>query len=375
MSKIRLLVDAHVFDEVPQGTRTYIEGLYREIVSINNPDLQIYFCAHSPARLKELFGSHPNIFYLKISSLRVLRICFEIPMLIWKYRINFAHFQYVSPLFQSCREIVTIHDVLFLEYPQYFPVHYRKIKKILFRRSAARAHLLLTVSEYSRLAISRYFKIAKERIFITPNGISSEYRDKVPELLLNTFKKKYGFEKYILYVSRFEPRKNQTLLLKVFFDLKLWDLGYSLIFVGRKDLKSKNFTGFISELNSDIKKNVIILEDLTSTELRAFYQHCDLFVYPSLAEGFGIPPLEAAASGAMVLCSNRTAMGDYKFFGDFFFDPTNEQALKEKITRFLGQKDRYSHEISRIQNYVLVNYNWKVIAAAFVKTLLAPENE
>lgn len=365
---MRLLVDAHVFDESPQGTRTYLKGLYTEVIALNDPEIEVFFCANDIDNLRVEFGDHPNVNYLKIySHSRFLRLTFEFPRLARKNRIDAAHFQYIAPLIKACKEIVTIHDVLFLDYADYFPLQYRLIKRLLFRWSSKRSNLLFTVSESSKAAISRHFEIPSEKIFLTPNGVSKEFFEPIKPGQREALRIKYGLRRYILYVSRIEPRKNQIMLLRAFHELELWQRGYDLVFIGRTDIESTQFNRYLSGLNEDIRQHVRILDNITFSELNTFYKSCELFVYPSLAEGFGIPPLEAAASQCVVLCSNTTAMRDFDFFNDKFFDPNDLDQLKNMIR--LNLDIRNEEEVEKIQRLIKERYCWKTIAIDFIKNV------
>ena len=136
-------------------------------------------------------------------------------------------------------------------------------------------------------------------------------------------------------VSRIEPRKNQQLLLQAWVELKLYDQGIKLVFVGAKDMGNKAFSGYYGSLPRTVKDNVVMVA-ASYPELMALYKTADLFVFPSLAEGFGIPPLEAAAMGCPVLCSNQTAMADFDFFGECLFHPCNIEELKAKMVAVLN---------------------------------------
>jgi glycosyltransferase involved in cell wall biosynthesis len=264
---------------------------------------------------------------------------------------------------------VTIHDVLFLDFPDLFPYGYRIRNKILFSRSARRADYLLTVSEYSRKAISEHLNVKKEKIHIIPNGIADEFfelKKSLPDV-----KGQYMLDKYILYVSRIEPRKNHFLLLKAFTELNLWKEGYKLVCIGKEYIRSTLFFNYLDSLPEEIRKFVTIIERSQGDELISFYRNCRLFVYPSLAEGFGIPPLEAVASNVPVLCADTTAMSEYRFLGDRQFDPRSLDELKEKILKSLnsGQRD-FRSEIE----FVKVKYSWRNSAAQFKDLILKDKN-
>ena len=349
---MRLLVDAHVFDGKYQGTRTYLEGLYTNMT--HHLDIDFYFASHNEEELKKVFGEAENVHYVHLESEgRLKRLAIEFPQIIRKYKIDYAHFQYISPLLKTCKEIVTIHDLLFLDYPQFFSLSYKIKNKFLFQRSAKRADVLLTVSKFSKGEIERHLGIPGEKIHITYNSILPVADN--PETI--NLKSKYGLDKYILTVSRIEPRKNHFALLKAFVDLKLKDEGYKLVMVGGKDLKYKEFFNYYAQLDEDIKRNVLFLQ-VPFNHLVALYRNCNLFVFPSFAEGFGIPPVEAIAYGAPLLCSNTTAMSEFGLPNEIIFSPNDIEDMKCKMLRQLEtplNPQLYT-------NKVLSLYNWQKTA-------------
>lgn len=355
MPKIKLFVDAHVFDTSYQGTTTYLKGLYNALVK--DDAFEITLGAHNIEHLKTIFPD-PRFRFIQLhTASKYKRLAFELPELIGRGGFDYAHFQYITPLFKKCRYINTIHDLLFMDFPDYFPFSYRFTKKYLFRFSAKKSDLVCTVSDYSRQALVRHFGIDAGKIFITPNAVSAYtgyYQD---------VKEKYKIGKYILFVSRLEPRKNHLLMLKAFVELGLHEKGYHLVFIGRMDdVKTEAYHAYYNALPDQVKRFVINAENIFYEELNSFYKQADLFVYPSVAEGFGIPPLEAAANGCKVLCSNRTAMADFDFFGKYLFDPHNEEEFKQKILSTLSDEKYPFEEIRRV---VLEKYNWDAIAGDF----------
>ena len=131
-----LFVDAHTFDESHQGIRTFIKGVYEEI-DVHSSELHIYLAANNIDNLKKEFRDQPNFKYIKLKSKnKYIRLAYEIPKIIKCNTFDYAHFNYYLPLFlnKKCKYIVTIHDVLFIDFPQYFPLKYRLINTILFKR-------------------------------------------------------------------------------------------------------------------------------------------------------------------------------------------------------------------------------------------------
>ena len=354
MQKIKVFVDAHVFDGIYQGTTSYIKGLYNSLVK--DDTFEITLAANDLERLKEHFDDRFNFIQLPNKS-KIRRLAIDIPFILKKHNFDFAHFQYITPFIKPCKFINTIHDLLFLDYPSLFPASYRLSKRFTFGASALKSDIICTVSEYSKLALEQHFKINQDKIYITPNAVN------ISEFQSINLKETYDLEKYILFVSRFEPRKNHLGLLKAFVELKLYEQNYKLVLVGRmNDVKNFAYLNYFSQLPEYIKQYVIHLENIPPNVLFNLYAQAALFVFPSLAEGFGIPPLEAAVYGSRVLCSNRTAMSDFNFFGKYLFDPVDEQTFKQKIVTVLNEKN---YPLKDIQSQIKEKCNWDIIATNF----------
>lgn len=343
-TNLNILVDSHVFDGKFQGTRTYIQGLYQEMVK--HKDIEFYFAAQNTDGLAKVFGQADNIHYVKLKyGGSIKRLAVEFPHIITKYGIDYAHFQYISPLVKRCKEIVTIHDLLFMDYPQYFPLSYRIKNRLLFGRSVHRADILLTVSEFSKNEIIRHFGIEDFRIAITPNAVLPiEDVVELPDIY-----DKVGSKKYILTVGRIEPRKNFLVLLRAFIELGLHKEGYKLVIIGAADMDYVEFSNYYNNL-TDEKKEAVVMDVASFPELVSLYKHASLFVFPSMAEGFGIPPLEAIEYGCPLLCSNATAMAEFGIPEKYMFNPNNIEELKAKINMILGESKRES---------IMPDYNWK----------------
>ena len=356
---MKLLVDCHVFDGKFQGTRTYIQGLYSSLVKFANIDF--YFAAQDVENLKACFGEeNANVHYIKLKcGGSIKRLAFEYPRLIKKYAIDYAHFQYIGPFRKCCKEIITVHDVLFLDFPRYFPLFYRIKNFLLFRRSAKRADLLLTVSRYSKAAISKHFSIDEKLIHVTPNAVLCD--DFVCEK--TDVCEKNGLDKFILTVGRVEPRKNFLSLLRAYVELSLHKEGYKLVFVGVPDLQDKPFDLYYVSLPQVVKENVLFLK-VPFAELVELYKKTSLFVFPSYAEGFGIPPLEAIEYGAPMLCSKETAMAEFGFPPEMLFSPYDMDELKHKMLSMLKNKLNMD-----VRDKIRERFNWNKTARQLYSVL------
>ncbi|MBS7254395.1 glycosyltransferase family 4 protein [Flavobacterium branchiicola] len=357
--KIRIIVDAHIFDHSFQGTATYIHGLYTTLVE--NEHVEITLAAHNINHLRTIFTDSRFKFVSLKSSSSYKRLLFEYPKLIKEGKYDYAHFQYVVPFFKHTRFINTIHDVLFLKFKDFFPWSYRVSRGIFFRFSAKRSDVILTVSNYSRKHIAHDFKIKETLIHVTPNAVNS-----LP-ITTSEIKTKFGIRPYLLFVSRFEPRKNHIGLLNCYLSLKLYEQGLDLVFIGSKkeQIEIEAYYEVIEMIPQEVKGFIHFYEGLDHNTLSSFYKEATCFVFPSFAEGFGIPPIEAALAGCKVLCSNLTSMSDFSFF-KYLFNPHEDGEMEEQLMRALN--DEY-YPFETIKEQVQLAYNWKKISEDYFKIL------
>lgn len=371
---MKLLVDCHCFDyPYPQGINTYLKGLYSALFSIAG-DIEFYLCAANESTIRKIFGWYPNVHYVKLpKGNSISRLLWQYPKIIKDLKIDWAHFQYINPLIKNCKTITTIHDVLFIDYPNLFPPLYKLTKKPTFKYSANHTDILLTVSEYSKDRIQDNFRLGDKPIFVTPNAV-----DEINPVLSTLeakkiISKKFGVDNYILSVSRLEPRKNQVAIIKSFIKEKIYNKGYHLIIVGQKSVSYPEFDATLSKLNSEEVSFIKILNGVDNEELQVLYKGASLFVYPAIAEGFGIPPLEAAVAGVPVICNNKTAMMDFDFFGKNLIDTSDQEELTKAILNSINSPIS-NFELDDIANRVRKKYNWNSIALNYYQILKDYEN-
>lgn len=355
---LKIFVDAHCFDGGFQGSRTFIKGLYG--AAILPVDWDVYLGACDVETLKREFPSLPPGHIIRYRTKNTFfRLVFEIPFILRKHKFDFSHFQYVSPVLNYCKYIVTTHDILFEEFPEDFPFHYRVMRSFLFRICLRNASVRTTPSSYCRDRISQLYRIPATSLSIVPNGVNNTFSPGggCRHEAVRFIHRKYGVRDYILCVNRIEPRKNHELLLESFLKLELYKKEISLVFIGASAFRCRVFLKQLASLPPAIKRFVSYYPYISQEDLVPFYRAARLFVYPSKAEGFGIPPLEAAALGAPVLCADTTAMSAYAFFGDNLFDPADHARFRRKLLCNLatGPDEK---ELCRISAVVRERYSW-----------------
>lgn len=237
-----------------------------------------------------------------------------------------------------CKKVVTIHDLI----PYILPETVGKSYLAKFLKEMPRiielSDGIITVSECSKKDILKFFSIDENKVFVTPLAADSKYKplnkDKCQEIL----REDYNIDKpFILYIGGFSPRKNVSSLMIAFSKVrKNLDREHDLVIVGA----NKDEGGLLKELcldlniESNIKFTGFVPEDL----LPVFYNACEVFAYPSLYEGFGLPPLEAMSCGAPVITSNISSIPEVVGDGGILIDPFNMKNLMYSLEALLNDK-------------------------------------
>jgi glycosyltransferase involved in cell wall biosynthesis len=287
----------------------------------------------------------------------IQRLCWQLPLLQRKYRLDILHTQYILPIPSFSAGIVTIHDILFETHPQYFTPLFRLRSSILMRLSARRALHVFTVSEFSKQAMLSRYRIAPEKISVIHNGVD-ETKFHPGESGQDIVESRGLLSKgYLLSVGRLEPRKNHGTLLRAYARLK--NVTLPLVIIGQPHFGFDEVFQLIRNLQ--LEGRVRILSDVQDDELPALYRHAKLFVYPTWAEGFGMPPLEAMASGVPVISSDSTSIPEVAGDAAVLVNPADIDVLANTIDHFLS--DQIFYRDMRRRGFKRVkSFQWSIAA-------------
>jgi len=233
--------------------------------------------------------------------------------------------------------VVSVHDVSFLEHPEYFTRGRARQLRWTVRRTVDSAARVLTVSEFSRRAILRvYGHLDEDKVVVAHNAAGAEFRPVSRQAAKAAVREGFSLDRpFILSVGDLQPRKNQIGLIRAFAELvrACPQLRHDLVLAG----KPTWFAGHVEEAarESGVAGRIRMTGFVSDTDLLQLYNACDLFVFPSFYEGFGLPALEAMACGRAVACSNASALPEVVDSAAILFDPyrTDEmvRALKDLL--------------------------------------------
>jgi glycosyltransferase involved in cell wall biosynthesis len=250
---------------------------------------------------------------------------------------------YKVPLFTNIAVVNQILDLMFLRFPAYRKKLgiYGKLYYAVFGKAFANKSIsIITDSEHAKMDIIRLWNIDQNKIVVIPLGLGNRYKPINNLELLNKVKKKFKLpDSFILYLGNFKPHKNVTSLVEAFKRIENLYSDYKLVLAGPLDRHGKNVRDVVSAKGLDEKvqfTDTIREEDYPE----ALLSLADVFVFPSLYEGFGLPPLEAMACGTPVVASNLTSVPEVIGDAGILVNPKNIEELSSAISYLLDNPEK-----------------------------------
>jgi len=274
--------------------------------------------------------------------------------------VHFPHFNH--PVFYKGKFVVTIHDLTLSQYAERGSMVKRIAYNSVIRRAAKNATKVLTVSEYVKGDLISTYKIPPKKIVTTYNGIDEKFKVITNPASLRRVSK-YGLDKpYILSVGQWRSHKNLLRLVDAFYDIAKnsdWAGKLDLVFVGKIDRKYPELPHRVMKLKlqNDVKFTGFVEDE----DLPIIYNNAKAFVFPSLAEGFGLPGLEAQACGIPLISSDRTSLPEIYGKGALYFNPENIVDMTNKILKVLND-DKFRRELIERGEQNAKRFSWQKTA-------------
>jgi glycosyltransferase involved in cell wall biosynthesis len=352
---MRFSVDAHAIGCHLTGNEVYIRNLLNEFARLDRSSDFIAYVSKPGAHLQVPASIQTS----QVSENPFRRLGLDLPMRLRYDRPDLLHVQYTSPLGCSVPLVVSVHDVSYLEHPQYFTKFRSTQLRLTVKRTVQAAARILTPSEFSRKAILRHYNIDERKVVVVPNAVSSSFRPVERESAAAHVEERFGITgPFVLTVGDLQPRKNHLGLLHAFEETLRQHphLPHRLVFVGKETWYSKELHRAV--LRSNVAGRVHFTGFVEDPDLLHFYGACDLFVFPSFYEGFGLPILEAMACGRAVACSSATAMPEVANAAGILFDPYSVPEMARAIGDVLLD-DEMRTRLERLGTHRAASFTWE----------------
>jgi glycosyltransferase involved in cell wall biosynthesis len=381
---MKIGIDARFYGPVGKGLGRYTQEVVDNIIKITAAETAdsgeaefFYVIFLSPDNFDEFTAVAPNIKKVKLSCAWYgWKEQLVFPWAIWRENLDLVHFPHFNvPILTPTKFIVTIHDLILTHFPTVrattrhrFWYYFKNFAYHLVILSALRrAQKIITVSEFTKADIRDKFAVAADKIVVTYEGVANlaKGHDSLFVAKLDNQETLAAYHipnhKFLLYVGNAYPHKNLEILLKVFVRLQAVSPGYRLVLVGKLDYFYARIQTAARALNlwqpGNINSPVIFPGYVPDAQLAVFYAEAQLYIFPSLYEGFGLPPLEAMAQGCPVVSSDRSSLPEILGDAAVYFNPIGEADMLEKIQQVLNNQDLAADLRQRGRDQAK-KYNW-----------------
>jgi len=342
---MRIGIEAYLWSQAgsyrQSGVSNYIRHLVLGLAEVPPADqLLVYLPSAGPAGdLPAVSRLHARIgpALLRHPAARILWEHSVFPFLLWRDRVDLLHATMnVAPWWSPCPVVVTIHDLAYLRYPQVHPLGRRLYLGAFTRLTVRRAKAIVAVSQYTRREIGQFFRVPMERIHVIYEGYDARFRP-LPHEEVEAFRKQRGLPpRYLLYLGNLEPRKNLSRLVQAYARISGREQ-VPLVLAGPRGWGYADLFRQVDRLG--LSGRVAFPGFVPAEELPLWYNGAEAFVYPSLYEGFGLPPLEAMACGTPVLVSSASSLPEVVGEAGLQVPPEDVDALAEALQRLLDDAE------------------------------------
>ena len=360
---MHIAIDAHSVGTQLGGNESYATNLIEALAEIDQTNLYTLFVTKAVA-LERFNNRWPN-FQVKqtLPHTPLVRIPLTLSRELRRNPVDVLHVQYTAPPFAPCPVVTTIHDLAFEHLPETFKRRSWMQLRLTVRRTARRAAHIITVSEYSRVDISRTYGIAPDRITVTPEAAPRHFAPITNETELRRVRERYGIQaNYILSLCSIQPRKNLVRLIEAYSCLRgVHPEGKlpQLVLAGKRGwLDNETFRA--AERNA-VGGDILFTGYVPEPDLVGLYSGAICFVYPSYFEGFGLPVVEAMQCGVPVVTGNRTSLPEVVGDAGLLFDPFDTQALVNALTQVISDP-AYRAKLRAKGLERARTFNWKTTA-------------
>lgn len=361
---MKIGIDIREAADPKSGKAIYVFHIVKELLHLDRENEYVLYTDRVTKNLAHFGGAHIKVvhahpFFWHFAVIRDLKR--------EKVQMFFAAASFIIPAFlpKKIKLIITVHDLAAFLHPALHQFKATVIERIFLRRALKKTDSVLVPSVNTKNDLVRLMNFPAGKIFVTPLGVDEMFfKNNAADNAAAG--KKYNLpQKFILAVSGLEPRKNIARLIDAFAEVKKKHTEYKLIIAGGSGWRADKVKRKIARSGDTIMH----IGKCETEDLPALYANAAVFVFPSLYEGFGIPPLEAMASGCPAVCSNASSLPEVTGDAALIVNPENTEEIAIAILKIIEDK-RLRDKLSERGRARAKSFTWKKTAELTLKSFV-----
>ena len=374
--RLTIGIDARFYGPLGKGLGRYTQEIVDNVIAIDDNNLFDYVIFLSPENYDEFVCPKPNV-HKKLINSRWYSLAeqFEVPYKWWRAKIDLMHFPHFNvPFIKMGTYVVTIHDLILTKFPTHRAstlhplVYWLKDRgyRLIISTAVRCAKKIITVSKFTKTDLIEQFGAHADKIEITYEGVANLAKGNDSLFVAKLDNKKtlalYNIHgQFLLYVGNAYPHKNLEELIQCYLKLHAKRPDLRLVLVGKEDYFYNRVKELAKSNNLWQKENhnspIVFTGYVPDVDLDALFQEATVYVFPSLYEGFGLPPLEAMAHGCPVASSNRASMPEILGDAAVYFNPENKGQMIEVIENIIDNPAQRERMIA-LGHEQVKKYSW-----------------
>ena len=359
---MKILIDGRGIKKT--GIGRYIESTLREILPIDKTNEYILLVKPEDKKDIKLRAENLSLLDADIDWFGVKEQT-ELLKILNDVKPDLVHFtNFNLPIAYKGKFVITIHDLTLLHFKNYrsslasrffYKVKDQVMRNVVLRQGIGKAEKVIVPTEYVKDDVAKTFKVKKSKIQVTYEAVEKDFASPAVNL------EKKGINRpFILYVGNAYPHKNLERMILAFGRLiTKYMLDYQLVIAGKKDSFHEGLESAVKD--ADLEERVVFTGYVTDRELAGLYKNAKLYVFPSLSEGFGLPPLEAMSHELPVASSNATCLPEVLGEAAIYFDPRSISEMAESMLSVLTD-EKLAKDLIKKGNKQVKKYSWKKTA-------------